>query len=151
MKSNNAAIPNPSLDALKFLIGEWTTEGTHPLVPNKVLHGESSFRWIEGGAFLTWYSRIDMEGFPSGIAIFGSDDATKEIFMLYFDDRKVSRKYNVSIKDNVIAWWRDAPNFSQRYSWTLADNGNTMVGKGELNKDGKTWEPDLNLTYKRKK
>ena len=44
-----------------------------------------------------WQSEIDEEGVPSGIAIFDSDDATREYFMLYFDERKVSRKYEVSI------------------------------------------------------
>jgi hypothetical protein len=149
--SHKAAIPNPALNPLKTLIGEWKTEGTHPLVPDTILHGHSSFNWIEGGAFLIWHSEIDKEGFPSGIALFGSDDNTGEYFMLYFDERKVSRKYEVSVQDNIVKWWRDAPNFSQRYTWTFADNGNTIIGKGELCKDGKTWEKDLDLTYTRVK
>ena len=149
--SHKAAIPNPALNSLKPLIGEWKTVGTHPLVPNTTLHGHSSFNWIEGGAFLIWHSEIDKEGFPSGIAIFGSDDSTGEYFMLYFDERKVSRKYEVSFQDNIVKWWRNAPNFSQRYTWTFADNGNTIIGKGEVCKDGKTWEGDLDLTYTRVK
>ena len=125
--------------------------GTHPLLPDTILHGHSFFKWIEGEAFLIWYSEIDKEGFPSGIAIFGSDDEAGEYFMLYFDERKVSRKYEVSFQDNIVKWWRNAPNFSQRYTWTFAYNGNTIIGKGELCKDGKTWEGDLDLTYTRVK
>jgi hypothetical protein len=149
--SHKAAIPNPALHPLKTLIGEWKTVGTHPLVPGTTLHGHSAFDWIEGGAFLIWRSEIDQEGFPSGTAIFGSDDNTGEYFMLYFDEREVSRKYEVSVHDNMVKWWRDAPNFSQRYTWTFADNGNTIIGKGELCKDGKTWEKDLDLTFIRVK
>ncbi len=149
--SHKAAIPNPTLNPLKTLIGEWKAVGTHPLVPHTTLHGHSSFNWIEGGAFIIWHSDIDKEGFPGGIAIFGSDDATGEYFMLYFDERKVSRKYEVSFQDNIVKWWRNAPNFSQRYTWTFADNGNSIIGKGELSKDGKTWEEDLELTYTRVK
>lgn len=149
--SHKTVIPNPKLNPLKTLIGEWKTMGTHPLLPDTILHGHSSFKWIEGGAFLIWYSEIDKEGFPSGIAIFGSDDERGEYFMLYFDERKVSRKYEVSFQDNLVKWWRNAPNFSQRYTWTFADNGNTIIGKGELCKDGKTWEGDLDLTYTRVK
>jgi hypothetical protein len=149
--SHKAAIPNPKLNPLKTLIGEWKTVGTHPLVPDTILHGHSYFKWIEGGAFLIWHSEIDNEGFPSGIAIFGSDDETGEYFMLYFDERKVSRKYEVSFQDNIVKWWRNAPNFSQRYTWTIADNGNTIIGKGELCKDGKSWDGDLDLTYTRVK
>lgn len=142
---------NPSLKSFSTLIGEWKTIGTHPYFPGIVLHGRTSFNWIEEGAFLVMYSENDEEKIPSGIAIFGSDDAAVEFFMLYFDERKVSRKYEVSVQDNIIKWWRDAVNFSQRYTWTFADNGNTIISKGELCKDGKTWEKDLDLTYTRVK
>src|SRR5688572_8341814 len=97
--NHKASIPNPALEALKLLVGEWTALGTHPHVKDTILHGHSSFKWIEGGAFLIWYSSVDREGFPSGIGIFGSDDVAKELFMLYFDERKVSRKYDVSVEN----------------------------------------------------
>ncbi|UFH57175.1 hypothetical protein [Spirosoma sp. KNUC1025] len=48
------------------------------------------------------------------------------------------RKYNVSIDNNVVNWWRDAPGFRQRYSWTIAEDSNTIFGKGELCEDGIT-------------
>jgi hypothetical protein len=38
--------------------------------------------------------------------------------MLYFDERGVSRHHDVSIHDNVLQWWRDAPGFSQRSTLT---------------------------------
>src|SRR5439155_25301541 len=65
---NKAAIPNPALQKFALLVGEWTTSGTHPLVPNTTLHGYASFKWIEGGAVLMGFSEIDKEGFPTGIA-----------------------------------------------------------------------------------
>lgn len=148
---HEASIPNPALKAFEILIGKWKAVGTHPEVPNTILQGHSSFEWIEGGAFLTWNSEIDYKGFPKGIAIFGSDDATGEYFMLYFDERKVSRKYEVSFQKNVLKWWRYTPEFSQRYTWIFPDGGNTIIGKGELSRDGKTWDQDLDLTYSRVK
>ena len=148
---NKAAIANPALQPFSVMVGEWTTSGTHPLVPNTTLHGHSSFKWIEGGAFLLWHSEIDQEGFPAGIAIFGSDDATGEYFMIYFDERKVSRKYEVSFQDNILKWWRNTPGFSQQYTWTIIDDGNTIIGKGQLSKDGITWEKDLDVTFTRTK
>lgn len=144
-------MPNPALKQFSKLVGEWKITGTHPYLPGKILHGHSSFKWIEGGAFLIWHSVINEKHFPSGIAIFGSDDATGEFFMLYFDDRKVSRKYEVSFQDNVLKWWRNAPGFSQRYTWTFTDSGNTIIGKGELSKDGISWERDLEQTFTRVK
>ena len=96
-----------------------------------------------------WYSKIDQEDFPTGIAIFGSDNTTGEYFMMYFDERKVSRKYEVSYQDGVVKWWRNAPEFSQQNTWTITDNGNTIIGKGQLSKDGTTWDNDLDLIFTR--
>jgi GntR family transcriptional regulator/MocR family aminotransferase len=79
----------------------------------------------------------------------GSDDSTGEFFMLYFDERGVSRKYEVSFRDNIWKWWRNVPDFSQRYEGTIVDGGNTIIGKGELSRDGFSWEKDLDLDYKR--
>lgn len=147
--AHEAAIPNPALAPFGILIGNWNTTGTHGLVPDTVLHGRTSFEWLEGGAFLLMRSAIDDSRFPSGIAIFGSDDAEDAYYMLTFDERGVSRKYNVTLRDNLWKWWRDAPGFSQRYEGVIVDGGNTIIGKGELSKDGLSWEKDLDLTYTR--
>jgi hypothetical protein len=146
--NHEAAIPNPALSFLKALIGEWKTAGTHPYFPDAIFHGRTSFQWIEGGAFMIMHSEIDEGEIPSGIAIFGSDDATGEYFMLYFDERKVSRKYDVSFQDNIIKWSRNSRDFSQRMTLTFPDN-DTIICKGEMCKDNKTWEKDLELTYTR--
>lgn len=150
-RNHEAAIPNPALQPLHVLVGDWDTIGTHPYCPGVTFHGRTSFKWMEGGAFLIMHSEIDEPGIPSGIAIFGSDDATGEFFMLYFDERGVSRKYEVSHRDNTWKWWRNAPGFSQRFTGTIGDNGNTIAGRWELSKDGSTWEKDLELTYTRHK
>jgi hypothetical protein len=144
-----ASIPNPALEPFGVLIGEWTTVGSHPYMPGVTLHGRTSFEWLEGGAFLIMRSEIDEPGVPSGIAIIGSDDAIGEHFMIYFDERRVSRRYGVSLQDGVWRWWRDSPDFSQRFAGTLVDDGRTIISKGELSKDGSTWEGDLELTYRR--
>jgi hypothetical protein len=144
-----ARIPNAALAPLARLVGDWTTTGTHALMPDTVLHGRASFEWIEGGAFLRQETEVDDPRIPTGLAIIASDDATGEMWMSYFDERGVSRRYQVSMHGDVWRWWRDAPGFSQRYSCTISDDGRTMIGKGELSKDGKTWEKDLDLTYTR--
>ncbi len=131
------------------LIGKWNTVGTHPLLPGKDLHGRTSFEWIDDGAFLKMNSAVEDPAFPKGIAIFGSDDSSGEGVMIYFDERGVSRKYDWSFEGNTLKWWRNAPGFSQQYSWTITDNGNTIVGEGEISKDGAVWEKDLCLTYTR--
>jgi hypothetical protein len=146
---NEAAKPNPKLEPFGVLVGTWSTIGTHPLVPGTTFHGRTSFAWIEGGAFLIMHSRIDEPEIPSGIAVFGTDDATGECSMLYFDERGVSRRYEVSLRDNEWRQWRNDPDFSQRFTATIAADGRTIVSSGELSRNGGTWEPDLSLTYTR--
>jgi uncharacterized protein DUF1579 len=146
-----AVTPNPALTPFEVFIGEWKTTGSHPYLPDTVLHGRVSFEWLEGGAFLIMRSEIDEPRFPDGVAIFGSDDVEKKFFMLYFDERGVSRKYTVSMEGNQLKWWRDDPSFSQRMSITIEDDGNKMSSKGEMSRDGGAWEDDLELTYTRVK
>lgn len=55
----------------------------------------------------------------------------------------------MTLRNNGWTWWRNAPGFSQRFTGTLAEDGRTIAGKGELSKDGMTWEKDLELTYTR--
>jgi hypothetical protein len=151
--SKDAQIPNPSLQSLAVLVGEWSTVGAHPLMPGVTLHGRVTFEWIEGGAFLRMYSEQDDPKIPNGIVIFGSDNESEQIFMSYFDSRGISRKYDFSINGvgngKTWKWWRDHPGFSQRFTVQIEDNGNKMIGHGEICKDGATWESDLDLTYTR--
>jgi hypothetical protein len=78
---HEAAISNPALKPLSFLVGEWSTEGSHPMLPGKVLRGRTSFEWSEGGAFLVMRSEIDEPEIPSGIAILGTDIDAQECSM----------------------------------------------------------------------
>lgn len=146
---HEALKPNPALGALEVLVGSWDTVGTHPFLPGKMLHGKAAFEWIEGGAFIVMRSETDEPEIPSGIAIFGSDDAAPGHFMLYFDERDVSRKYEWSIEHNVLRWHRHSPDLSQRMELTVADDGKTIVGRGEMRRNGGAWEQDLVLTYSR--
>ncbi len=144
-----AIIPNPALKPFAVLVGTWRTTGTHPMFPDTTFHGRTSFEWIEGGAFLMMRSEIDEPAIPSGIAIYGSDNVAGTYFISYFDERGVSRKYDVSIAGNQLTSWRDEPHFSQRMTITIEDGGNWMTSKGEMSRDGAAWEEDLALTFER--
>lgn len=147
--AEKAVIPNPALKPFEVLIGEWQTSGSHPYHPGIVLTGRTSIKWFDEGAFVIIRSEINESHFPDGIAIIGSDDAEKNFYMLYFDSRGVSRKYNVSSKGKQIKWWREDPSFSQRMSITIENNGNMLISQGEMSRDGGPWEKDLALTYMR--
>ena len=147
--AQKAFLPNPALKPFSVLIGNWNTTGTHGHDPDTILHGHTSFEWLENGAFLMMRSEINDPRFPSTIAIIGSDDSEGGYYMLTFDERGVSRKHEMTLCDNIWKWWRNAPGFFQRYEGIIVDDGNTIICKGELSKDGSTWEKDLDLTYKR--
>ncbi len=144
-------ISNPTLKGLSELVGRWETVGSHPYMPGVALHGHTTFDWLEGESFLIMHSEIDEPGIPTGIAIFGCDDSTGDGSMIYFDERGVSRNYEWSFEDHVWKWWRNAPRFAQRMTLTISQDGSQIISRGEMCKDGETWEKDLDLTYTRVK
>jgi hypothetical protein len=148
-KGNPSAKPNPALKALDILIGEWNTTGSHPYFPGTTFHGKTSFKRIEGGAFIMMSSHTDENEIPDGMAIIGSDDSTEEFFMLYFDERNVSRKYDLSATGKTITWWRNAADFKQKNTLIISADGNSIEGKGQMCREGKEWEDDLSLNYTR--
>ncbi len=70
--------------------------------------------------------------------------------MHYFDSRGVFRVYEVSIDEVSWRLWRDAPRFSQRFTGTLADGRETIVGRWQLCRDDRHWDDDLEITYRRR-
>lgn len=148
MAKHKAAIPNPALEPFTILVGEWDVVGTHRLLPDAV-HGRVSLEWLEGGAFLIMHLEIAHADIPDASAIFGSDDHAEALFMLYFDERGVSRRYETTLRDHIWRIWRNVPDFSQRFTGTFDNQGNTISGVWELAEDGSTWKRDLELTYTR--
>jgi hypothetical protein len=149
--AGEAMIPNPRLAVFKPFIGAWTTEGSHSMMPGIRLHGRTIFEWHEGGGFLCVRSEIDEPGIPSAVALIGSDDEAGALTMLYFDERTVSRRFDVAMEGSVLRWWRSAPGFSQRCVLTASPDGDTLRGVSSLSKDDVSWEQDLELRYARAK
>jgi hypothetical protein len=146
---SEAARPNPALEPLTPLLGDWRTTGTHPLVPGTTFHGRTSFTWHEGGAFIVMRSEIDEHGIPSGVAVIGSDDAAGTFTMLYADERAISRRYTVEVGDGEVSWHRDEAGFAQRMVVTVAGDGSRLHAQGTMSRDGGPPEDDLQLTYER--
>jgi hypothetical protein len=142
---------NASLQALSTAVGEWTTEATHPMLPSTVAHGRSTFEWLEGERFLIARARSDHPDFPDSISIIGD---TGGLRMHYFDSRGVARIYELTLDGRVWTFGRTAPdfsplNFKQRLTWTFSDDGRTIRGTSRICEDDKTWEDDLQITYRR--
>ena len=149
--ASEAMIPNPRLAGFEPFIGTWTTVGHHSMIPGVTLHGRTAFEWHEGGAYLRVRSEIEEAGIPSATALIGSDDKDGKLTLLYFDERAVSRRFEVAMEGRVLRWWRTVPGFSQRFAITMAADGDTLHGVSGLSKDDVTWEQDLELSYTRVK
>ena len=148
---------NSILEQLDALVGEWEIETT---INGQTLRGaQTTFDWLEDGAFLGQHEEIGdtsmvpdevIENLPFPIvAIIGLDDSNEQFSMLYADARGVFRVYQMSLTNGVWKIWRDAPGFSQRFTGTFSDDGDTINGYWELSDDGTEWEHDLDLTYLR--
>ena len=146
----NARQPNPALQPLAFLLGEWATVGTHPAMPGEEFPGTTSFAWMEGGAFLVMRSQTDHKDFPDGIAIFGSDNVLGTVTMCWFDQRGISRLCLVNLGERFVGWHHDDPKFMQRVKITTDPDGRRMVSKGEMARDGEAWAEDLSQVFLRK-
>ena len=142
--------PNPHLQPLAVLVGAWTTEATHPLLPGRTFHGRTTFEWLEGGAFLLARMHTDEPEIPDGVAVFGIDDATPGAgTMLYFDVRNVAREYHWELSDGVLTWSRNTPEFAQRMQLTFSGDARSVIASGSMSRNGGAWEPDLQSTYTR--
>ena len=139
----------PGLEGWDRFIGSWETEGAHPLLPGEAIRGTSTFGWLEGRRFVIWRSQCEHPKIPDAITIIGVTDG--QLSMHYFDERGVYRVYVASLDQRTWRYWRDAsaPDLSQRFTGTFGDYGKTITVRGELSKDGSTWEDDLALDYRR--
>ena len=144
----NSSQPHPDLEGFDALVGEWTTEATHPFFPSLVVQGESAFEWLEGGHFLIQRSRNEHPDFPDSLAVIGIYEG--ELLYHYYDSRGVHRVYEASLRDGVWRLSRDAPGFDQRMTATLEDDGRTIAWVGQMRRDDSAWEDDLAMTFRRK-
>jgi dihydrofolate reductase len=69
--------------------------------------------------------------------------------LLYSDERGVCRVYEMSIGDGRWELWREGEPFAQRFRATISDNGETIEGRWEKAPEGRTWETDFDLTYRK--
>jgi hypothetical protein len=157
---------HPKLQLLSKLLGTWSTEGTHPAVPGVVVRGTTTVEWLEGERFLILRSRTDHAQFPDAISIIGDTEHDRmdgegdaaqggpgdaPLRMQYFDSRGVFRVYDVDIDDVAWRWRRESPGFSQQFTGTFADGGNTIIGQSQLRRDDIHWDDDLKIIYRRQR
>lgn len=124
-------------------------QGAHPMLPGEVIRGASTFEWLDGERFVIWRSHYDHSQIPDAISVIGVTDG--QLSMRYVDHGGVYRVYAAGLDGATWRYWRDAtaPDLSQRFTGTFSDAGNTIAGRGQLSRDGSTWEDDLALNFER--
>jgi hypothetical protein len=134
---------SPKLQALEALVGDWLLGDPSAAV------GRTSFSWLQGGFFLIQRWTVDIPEVPDGIAILGEDATTGGLFQHYYDSRGIARVYEMSLEDGVWKLWRNGPDFWQRFTGKLSEDGATITGTWESSPDGSSWQHDFDLVYTR--
>jgi hypothetical protein len=135
------------LRLLDRLVGEWTSEATHPAFPGVVVAGRATGAWLEGERFLMLRTQFDHPDFPDALSVLGETDEGSVSH--YFDSRGVHRVYRLGFGGGAWQLGRDEPGFNQRFTGTFEDGGDRIVGVWEFSPDGSDWERDLEITFVR--
>jgi hypothetical protein len=138
-----------ALRRLEPLVGDWTLEASFPGGEPWPGGGTVTFEWHPSGAHLVERATIEHPEAPDSVSIIGCDAANGTYLQLYSDSRGVCRVYEMSIRDREWKLWRDGEPFSQRFTGTIGDDGNTITGRWEIAEDGTNYSTDFDLTYHR--
>ncbi len=136
------------MDGLQPLVGEWRTEVRRP-GQDEPIGGTTTFEWLEGGGYLVQRAVVENPDFPRAIMVIGPDAARERVVQHYFDSRGVARVYDITLDDGALRIWRDGPDFAQRYTGRLSDDGRTIEGAWEREDREVGWIHDFHLTYEK--
>ena len=145
----NTPDPREKLEPFEALIGEWTMELTHPSMEGTVVRGQTTYEWLEGSRFLIQRAVNEHPEFPDSLSVVGVMESGSDLSMQYFDSRGVHRVYAIAFDGKELTVARDAPEFDQRLSATLSDDGSTLTGVWQMNEDGQGYRDDLAFTFRR--
>jgi hypothetical protein len=137
------------LEPFAVLLGDWSLEATHPMVGDTVIPGRVSFEWLAGERFLIQHTENEHPDFPDSMSVIGIMEGDENLSMQYFDSRGIHRLYGIDFDGKVLRIWRDAPGFAQRLIAKLSDDGRTLKGVSQLNRDDQGFRDDLSITYRR--
>jgi hypothetical protein len=138
-----------ALRELEPLVGEWTFEARWPdreLWPGG---GRVTVEWHPSGAHLLQHGTAELPEAPDNVSIIGCDAANGTYYQLYSDERGVCRVYEMSIGNGEWKLWREGEPFSQRFTATFGDDGNTITARWEVAEDHTNYTTDFDLVFRR--
>jgi hypothetical protein len=145
--------PHERLAVLAPLLGEWSIESVFPdgMFPESAgVRGTTTFSWTLDGAFMLQLAEVDHPAAPSLHALISVAPAGDGFLQHYFDSRGVVRLYEMTFDGRL---WRlerypPAPDFAQRFRAELSEDGSTITGAWQAERDG-AFVHDFALTYRR--
>jgi hypothetical protein len=138
---------NKALSALESLIGEWEYTMYNCWFLESMDTKVKGFTTIERlhDAFIVIRSS-DADKKPSDVWVIGYSDPQEKYEMFYYDQRGVSRIFNVDYDGSKMVFWREDKDFYQRM--TLEIKTDSLHTTAEASDDkGKTWRKDLEMSY----
>lgn len=138
---------------LERFIGEWEVVFQLPGRPPAV--GRTTFEWLLGRRFVLQQAGADHPDAPSAYMIITADHRRNDGYLQhYFDSRGVVRLYEMDVDGSEWILTRVTPDFSpldfaQRFIGRFGDDGDTIEGRWETSADGREWELDFPMTYRR--
>ena len=144
------------LERLEPFLGEWRIEApAFPLAAELADATRSTFAWTLGGAFMLQRSSVPVPEAPDGLSVIGPD-ADEDYIQHYFDSRGIARVYAMTFDGRDWTLERHTPDFSplpfhQRWLGALSADGERIEGRWETSPDGRDWELDFELAYRRVK
>jgi hypothetical protein len=141
-------VEHPEFQAWERLIGSWSIEASHPMLPGEDIRGLTAFEWLADQHFLVQRSHYEHPEIPDAVMVSGIIDGQPATH--YFDPRGQHRTFAVSLTDDGWRYWNDDPSFAQRFTGTFSPDGSSITGRAERSEDGgATWELDLEISYRR--
>jgi hypothetical protein len=139
---------HPEFQGWERLLGSWSVEASHPLLPGEEIRGLTAFEWLADQHFLLQRSHYEHPEIPDAVMVTGILDGAPA--MHYFDPRGKHRTFAVSLTADGWRYWNDDPSFAQRFTGTFGPDESTISGRAERSEDGgATWVLDLEIAYRR--
>ena len=137
---------HPEFTAWPRLVGSWSVEASHPLLPGEEIRGTATFEWLPDQHFLVMRGHYSHPEIPDAVTVTGIIDGAPA--MHYFDPRGKHRTFAVFLTEEGWRYWNDDPSLAQRFSGTFTDD-DVITGRAERSEDaGHTWELDLEITLR---
>jgi hypothetical protein len=138
---------NNALVALEALLGEWEFTMSNCWFLESLdtkIKGSTIIERLHDSFVVIRNTSADKK--PEDIMIIGHSDPQEKYEMFYYDQRGVSRIFNMTFDGKRMLFWREDKDFYQRMTLDIGEDSLHSVAEASDDK-GKTWRIDLEMDY----